>query len=121
VAFDALMADLGLAALATPAGGWETVETAIRAGLAREEDAEAARVDAEAALRLGQPRQAITVLARFSVTELPPPVALPLVQVREQAMEQLALLGQGSPDALATVRAQRQALEAALADEQRES
>jgi pilus assembly protein CpaF len=112
-AFDTLMTDLARAALATPAGGWDVFEAAIRAGLARDADAEEARIEAEAALALGHPRQAVSLLARFALSELPHAVALPLVRVRERAMEQLVALGQGNADALTAVRAERQVLEAA--------
>jgi hypothetical protein len=47
------------------------------------------------------------------VTELPGHIALPLIRVRERAMEALGARGEGSQEALRTVRAQRTALEQA--------
>jgi len=112
LAFDAIMTDLALAAHAAPPGGWEAVEALIRQGIAAELAAEEARIEAERALDQGQARLAVDMLARFTPSDLPLSIALPLIRVREQAMEQLVKAGQGSAAALATVRAQRGALEA---------
>ncbi len=112
LALDAIMSDLVIAAHATPPGGWETVETHIRQGIAAETAAEEARIEAERALEQGHPRLAVDMLARFALSNLPVTIALPLIRVRERAMEQLVQAGQGSDATLATVRAQRQALEA---------
>ncbi|ABQ90582.1 type II secretion system protein E [Roseiflexus sp. RS-1] len=112
LAFDAIMTDLALAAHAAPPGGWEAVEALIRQGIAAELAAEEARIEAERALNQGQARLAVDMLARFTPSDLPLSIALPLIRVREQAMEQLVKAGQGSAAALATVRAQRGALEA---------
>jgi pilus assembly protein CpaF len=112
LAFDAIMTDLALAAHAAPPGGWEAVEALIRQGIAAELAAEEARIEAERALDQGQARLAVDMLARFTPSDLPLSIALPLIRVREQAMEQLVKAGQGSAAALATVRAQRCALEA---------
>ncbi|MBO9364033.1 MAG: Flp pilus assembly complex ATPase component TadA [Roseiflexus sp.] len=111
LAFDAIMTDLALAAHAAPPGGWEAVEALIRQGIAAELAAEEARIEAERALDQGQARLAVDMLARFTPSDLPLSIALPLIRVREQAMEQLVKAGQGSAAALATVRAQRRALE----------
>ncbi|MFQ3630799.1 ATPase, T2SS/T4P/T4SS family [Roseiflexus sp.] len=112
LALDAIMSDLVIAAHAAPPGGWETVETRIRQGIAAETAAEEARIEAERALEQGHPRLAVDMLARFALSNLPITIALPLIRVRECAMEQLVQAGQGSDATLATVRAQRQALEA---------
>jgi pilus assembly protein CpaF len=112
LAFDAIMTDLALAAHAAPPGGWEAIEALIRQGIAAELAAEEARIEAERALEQGQARLAVDMLARFTPSDLPLSIALPLIRVREQAMEQLVKAGQGSAAALATVRAQRCALEA---------
>lgn len=112
LAFDAIMTDLALAAHAAPPGGWEAVEALIRQGIAAELAAEEARIEAERALEQGQARLAVDMLARFTPSDLPLSIALPLIRVREQAIEQLVKAGQGSAAALATVRAQRRALEA---------
>jgi pilus assembly protein CpaF len=113
-AYDTLLADLVLVAAAAPTGGWDTTEEAIRAGLAQDADAEEAKLEAEAALRQAQPRIAVDLLSRFVMSDLPVATALPLIRVRETAMQQLLALGQGSETALTTVRAQREALEEAL-------
>ncbi len=112
LALDAIMSDLVIAAHAAPPGGWETVEMRIRQGIAAETAAEEARIEAERALEQGHPRLAVDMLARFALSSLPVTIALPLIRVRERAMEQLVQAGQGSDATLATVRAQRQALEA---------
>jgi pilus assembly protein CpaF len=112
LAFDAIMTDLALAAHAAPPRGWEAVEALIRQGIAAELAAEEARIEAERALDQGQARLAVDMLVRFTPSDLPLSIALPLIRVREQAMEQLVKAGQGSAAALATVRAQRGALEA---------
>lgn len=111
LALDVIMTDLALAAQAAPPGGWEATEAVLRQGMAGESAADEARIEAERALAQGHVRLAIDILAPFSVAELPAMVALPLVRIREQAMERLVQAGQGSEAALATVRAQRQALE----------
>jgi pilus assembly protein CpaF len=111
--YEYLLADLGAAAAAVPMGGWEQVEARIRAGLAQEAEAEAARGEAEVALQHGDPNAAVDILKRFTVTELPRQIALPLIRLREQAMETLSVRGEGSPEALRTVRTQRLALEQA--------
>jgi pilus assembly protein CpaF len=117
VAYDKLLADLALVAAAAPTGGWEATEQAIRAGLAQDADAEEAKLEAETALRQGQPWAAVDLLSRFVISELPVATALPLIRVRETALQQLLALGQGSETALTTVRAQREALEQALESE----
>lgn len=118
--YDTLLADLALVAAAAPTGGWSAVEEALRAGLAQDADAEEARVEAETAIRQGQPRVAVDVLSRFAISDLPVTTALPLIRVREVAMDLLLAQGQGSEAALTTVRAQRAALEQALAAEARD-
>lgn len=112
LALDAIMTDLAIAAHAAPPGGWEMVEAHIRQGIAAETAAEEARIEAERALEQGQPRLAVDMLAHFTPSNLPVAIALPLIRVRERAMEYLVQTGQGSEAALATVRAQRLSLEA---------
>jgi hypothetical protein len=116
-AYEQLLADLGIAAAAVPTGGWEQVDARIRAGLAQEAEAEEARMEAETALAQGHPNAAVDLLKRFTVTDLPRHVALPLIRVREQAMEALITRGEGSHEALFSVRAQRMALEQAEASQ----
>jgi hypothetical protein len=94
-------------------GGWEHVEARIRAGLAQEAEAEEARMEAETALGQGHPHAAVDILKRFTITDLPGHVALPLIRVRERALEALRARGEGSEEALRTVRAQCAALEQA--------
>ena len=109
--YDQLLSDLGIAASAVPLGGWEQLDARIKAGLAQEAEAEAAQSEAATALAQGHPNAAVELLKRFAITELPRHVALPLILVREQAMTALLTRGEGSHDALASVRAQRIALE----------
>jgi Flp pilus assembly CpaF family ATPase len=116
-ALEQILADLGMAAAAAPIGGWEATLARINAGLAQEAEAEAARIEAEAMVERGQPQSAVELLKRFSATELPRQVALSLILVRERALAALLARGEGSQDALATVRAQRMALEQAQTDE----
>ncbi|HWQ13899.1 MAG TPA: ATPase, T2SS/T4P/T4SS family [Roseiflexaceae bacterium] len=118
--YDLLIGDLVFAAVAVPTGGWSTIETQITAGLALEAEADEARIEAELALGQHQARVAVDILSRFTVTELSVAVALPLICVREAAMEQLMALGEGSEAALSSVRAQRMALERALMTEQQD-
>ncbi len=112
-AYDQLLSDLGVAAAAVPTGGWEQIDARIKAGLAQEAAAEEARLEAATALAQGHPNAAVEILKRFPVSELPRHVALQVVVVREQAMAALLARGEGSQDALASVRAQRLALEQA--------
>lgn len=112
-AYTTLIADLGRAAAAVPPGGWEALDARIAAGLRLEDDATATCADAATALRQGHPQLAVELLTRFTVAELPRQIALPLIRVREQALQALRDRGEGSVEALATVRAQRQALEQA--------
>jgi hypothetical protein len=114
--YEQLHADLGAAAAVMPSGGWEQIDARIRAGLAQEAQAEQARTEAEIALSQGHPQAAVDILRRFSVTELPHHIALPLLRVRERAMEALDARGEGSQEALRTVRTQRLALEQAEGD-----
>jgi Flp pilus assembly CpaF family ATPase len=116
-AYEQLLADLGIAAAAVPTGGWEQVDARIRAGLAQEAEAEEARMEAETALAQSHPNAAVDLLKRFTVTDMPRHVALPLIRVREQAMEALIARGEGSHEALFSVRAQRMALEQAEASQ----
>jgi pilus assembly protein CpaF len=109
-AYDVLLADVGHAAAAIPSGGWEQLDVQIRAGLAQEAEAQEARIEAETALGQGHPNAAVDILKRFTVSDLPRDVALPLITVRERAMEALHARGEGSEEALQTVRAQRMAL-----------
>jgi hypothetical protein len=111
--YEQLLADLAGAAAVVPMGGWERIEAHIRAGLAQEAEAEEARIEAELALGQGHPHAAVDLLKRFTITELPRPIALPLLRVRERALEALRARGEGSEEALRTVRAQRTALEQA--------
>jgi pilus assembly protein CpaF len=110
-AYEQLLADLGHAAAAVPTGGWEQIEARISTGLTQEAEAEEARMEAENALHQGHPSAAVDLLKRFTMAELPPHVALPLLRLRERAMEALRARGEGSEEALRTVRSQRVALE----------
>jgi hypothetical protein len=110
-AYDQLLADLGTTAAAAPIGGWEPLGSRINAGLALEAEAATACEDAEDALRQNRPRTAVELLARFRVAELPTSRALSVLRAREQAMAALLQRGEGSDEALSTVRAQRLALE----------
>ncbi len=112
-AYERLLSDLGHAAAAVPAGGWEQLDARIRTGLAQEAEAEGARSEAETALAQGHPNVAVDMLKRFALSDLPRHVALPLIRVRERAMAALLARGEGSQEALLTVRTQRLALEQA--------
>jgi hypothetical protein len=112
-AYEHLLSDLASAAAAVPMGGWEQVEARIRAGLAQEAEVEEACIEAEIALGQGHPHAAVDLLKRFTITDLPRHIALPLIRVRERALEALRVRGEGSEEALQTVRAQRTALEQA--------
>jgi pilus assembly protein CpaF len=116
ITYEHLLADLADAAAVVPMGGWEQVEARIRAGLAQEAEAEEARLEAEIALGQGHPHAAVELVKRFTITELPRHVALPLMRVRERALEALWERGEGSEEALRTVRAQRTGLEQAEPD-----
>ena len=120
-AYEQLLSDLGIAASAVPVGGWEQLDARIKAGLAQEAEAEAAQHEAATALAQGHPNVAVELLKRFAITELPRHVALPLILVREQAMTALLARGEGSHDALASVRAQRIALEQVASADEAES
>ena len=115
-ALDALLGSLGWAAAAVPTGGWEQLDARITAGLAQEVEAEAARMEAETALDQGHPNAAVEILKRVVAADLPIHLALPLVRMREAAMQMLLTRGEGSAEALRSVRAQRAGLEAALAE-----
>jgi pilus assembly protein CpaF len=114
---DRLMDELGIAAAAAPVGGWEVIEGRIRQGLALNSEAEGACVEAETALMQHHPSVASDLLKRFSAMELSTDLALRMVKVREQAQETLVARGEGSPDTLQTIRAQRSALEHRLQQE----
>ena len=116
-ALDSLLSNLGCAAAAAPTGGWEQLDARIKAGLAQEAESEEARMEAETALGQGHPNAAVEILKRFVVADLPPHLALSLIRVREAAMQTLLTRGEGSAEALRSVRAQRLGLEAALAEE----
>jgi hypothetical protein len=116
-ALDTLLSSLGCAAAAAPTGGWEQLDARIKAGLAQEAEAEDARMEAETALGQGHPNAAVEILKRFVVADLPPHVALPLIRVREAAMQTLLTRGEGSAEALRSVHAQRIALEQATAED----
>jgi pilus assembly protein CpaF len=111
--YEQLLSDLGIAAAAVPTGGWEQLDMRIKTGLAQEAEAEEVRMEADTALAQGHPNAAVDLLKRFTAADLPRHVALPLIAVRERAMEALLSRGDGSLEALATVRAQRVALEQA--------
>jgi hypothetical protein len=94
----------------------------VKTGLERDQQARAARMDAEAALLTGQARNALEMLQRYNAVEaeLSRPTLLALLRVREQAMGVLVGRGEGAPAALETLKSQRVALEQALmADQQR--
>lgn len=112
--YEQLLEELGIAAAAMPSGGWEPIDERIKQGLAQEQDAEAATIEARTALAQGHPNAAVEMLRRFVVADLPAQVALPLLKVREAAMERLLADGEGSAAALETVRQQRIALESSL-------
>jgi Flp pilus assembly CpaF family ATPase len=114
--YDMLVADLGLAAAATPIGGWETVESRITAGLEQEAEVAAACGEASSAITHGQPDAAVERLRRFTISELEPRLALPLIRLRERAMEALLARGEGSQPALESLRAQRRSLELTLTE-----
>ena len=104
-----------------PTGGWARLLQRVKTGLEREAQARAARTDAEAALAMGQARNALELLQPFNAAEmeLSRPTLLTLLRVREQAMAVMVQRGEGAPAALETLRSQRVALEQALTVEQR--
>ncbi len=114
-AYEELMRDLQHAAAAAPIGGWEPLQTAIREGLALQTDAARACAEAEAALRQEHPHVAIDALRRFLLSDLSAEQALQLVLLREQAHADLLHRGEGAPEMLGSVRAQRHALEQRIA------
>ena len=119
--YEQLAADVARAAAAMPTGGWARLLQRVKAGLEREQQARTARSDAEAALVRGQVRNALELLAPFNAVEadLSPVTLISLLHVREQAMTIMVQRGEGSQSVLDTVRAQRAALEQAVADQQR--
>ena len=120
-AYEQLASDVARAAAAMPTGGWARLLQRVKTGLEREQQARAARTDAEAALAIGQARNALELLQPFNAVEmeLSRPTLLTLLRVREQAMAVMVQRGEGAPAALETLRAQRDALEQALTVEQR--
>jgi Flp pilus assembly CpaF family ATPase len=121
LAYEQLASDVARAAAAMPTGGWARLLQRVKTGLEREQQARAARTDAEAALAMGQARNALELLQPFNAAEmeLSRPTLLTLLRVREQAMAVMVQRGEGAPAALETLRAQRDALEQALTVEQR--
>jgi hypothetical protein len=120
-AYEQLASDVARAAAAMPTGGWARLLQRVKTGLEREAQARAARTDAEAALAMGQARNALELLQPFNAAEmeLSRPTLLTLLRVREQAMAVMVQRGEGAPAALETLRSQRVALEQALTVEQR--
>jgi Flp pilus assembly CpaF family ATPase len=120
-AYEQLASDVARAAAAMPTGGWARLLQRVKTGLEREAQARAARTDAEAALAMGQARNALELLQPFNAAEmeLSRPTLLTLLRVREQAMAVMVQRGEGAPAALETLRSQRDALEQALTVEQR--
>lgn len=112
-----LQADLALAAATAPAGGWEPIHERITAGLARDAEAERAQSEATAALGQNQPSIALAFLKTVPIGELAPERALTLTRLREQALAALFVRGEGSAEALSSVRAQRVAYEQNQGDE----
>ncbi|HEY0739336.1 MAG TPA: ATPase, T2SS/T4P/T4SS family [Herpetosiphonaceae bacterium] len=108
-------ADLAHAAIAAPVGGWHTIDTEIREGLALHAAAAAACSEAELALGAGQSRVARDVLKPFGDADLPADVALSIVRLREQALRSLLHSGEGAATALETIIARREALEHEIA------
>jgi hypothetical protein len=115
-AYDQLLSDLGTAAAVAPIDGWEAIGSRISAGLALEAEAAVACEEAGRAVADRQPQTALELLKRFHVAELPTSLARSLLRAREQAMAALLERGEGSDEALRTVRAQRLALEQAGPD-----
>jgi len=120
LAYEQLASDVARAAAAMPTGGWARLLQRVKTGLEREQQARAARTDAEAALLKGQARNAMELLQPFNMAEmeLSRPTLLTLLHVREQAMGMMVQRGEGAPAALETLRSQRVALEQALMAEQ---
>jgi hypothetical protein len=116
-AYDELVADLGMAAAAAPIGGWETVEAQIAAGLAQEAEIAVACGQATSAIEQGHPNLAIATLRHLSASELDARLALAVIKVRERAMKALLARGEGSNEALQSLRAQRHSLELTISRE----
>ena len=70
------------------------------------------------ALAQGQPGAALAILKGVPTAELAPEPALILTRLREQALEALFARGEGSAEALSSVRAQRVAYEHAGGENQ---
>lgn len=117
-AFDSLMVDLVLAAVAEPAGGWGPVAERISAGVMLEAEVRRACEAAQRETAAGRPWAALELVASFDVDRLGTAAALVVVTAREAAQRELLDRGEGSPDVLAALRARRAALEAALRTEQ---
>lgn len=112
--YEQVMANLQQAAAAAPVGGWEAIEAVIREGVTLRKHAESACAEAEQALTQEHPHVAIDVLRPFRVPDLSTEQALRLVTLRERAHADLLLRGEGAPEMLASVRAQRDALQQRL-------
>lgn len=110
-----ICADLAHAAIAAPVGGWHTIDTEIREGLALNTAVTAACSEAELALQSREARAAMDVLKPFVDADLPADTALTIVRLREQAMRVLLDSGQGSATSLETIIARREALEREVA------
>ena len=117
-AYHELQIDLAVAAATAPSRGWESIEARIQAGLAREAEAERAQAESHTALAQGQPGAALAILKGVPIGELAPERALALTRLREQALAALFARGEGSAEALSSVRAQRVAYEQNQRDEQ---
>jgi len=119
-AYEQLASDVARAAAAMPTGGWARLLQRVKTGLEREQQARQARTDAEAALAIGQARNALELLQPFNAAEmdLSRPTLLTLLRVREQAMAIMVQRGEGAQAALDTLKSQRVALEQALIAEQ---
>ncbi|MDP9316470.1 MAG: Flp pilus assembly complex ATPase component TadA [Chloroflexota bacterium] len=112
--YEQFMANLQQAAASAPVGGWEPIEAVIRDGVMLYKHAESACAEAEQALKQEHPHVAINVLREFRVPDLSTEQALRLVTLRERAHADLLLRGEGAPEMLASVRAQRDALQQRL-------
>ncbi len=119
-AYEQIATDVACAAAAMPTGGWARLLQRVKTGLEREQQARIARTDAEAAMTMGQARNALELLQPFNAVEieLSRPTVLALLRVREQAMGMMVERGEGAPAALSTLKSQRVALEQALMTEQ---
>lgn len=110
IAYDDLLSDLKYAAAWAPSSGWDELGLRIDAGIGYERAAQQAITTAEVSLGANEPASALARVREYDLAHLTLGSQHAMLAIRERALHILVERGEGSAQALESIRRQRTAL-----------